>query len=79
KDAAAATSNEAFRAAFDASIAHLVNDNGLLDPLSDRFTAELRRLHSHINSFNPVIQFANRSNMDLKILLRDSDAKGLLF
>ncbi|CAM9735414.1 unnamed protein product, partial [Ectocarpus sp. 13 AM-2016] len=61
------------------SIAHLVNDNGLPDPLSDRFTAELRRLHSHINSFNPVIQFAIRSNMDLKILLRDSDAKGLLF
>ncbi|CAB1107609.1 unnamed protein product [Ectocarpus sp. CCAP 1310/34] len=79
KDAAAAASNEAFRAAFDASIAHLVNDNGLPDPLSDRFTAELRRLHSHINSFNPVIQFAIRSNMDLKILLRDSDAKGLLF
>ncbi|CAN0441545.1 unnamed protein product, partial [Ectocarpus fasciculatus] len=39
----------------------------------------IRRLHSHINSFNPVIQFAIRSNMDLKVLLRDSDAKGILF
>lgn len=39
----------------------------------------LRRLHTHINGFNPVVQFATRSNMDLKVLLRDSDAKGLLF
>lgn len=44
-----------------------------------RFTAEIRRLHTHINSFTPVIQFAIRSNMDLNILLRDSDAKGLMF
>ncbi|CAN0287400.1 unnamed protein product, partial [Scytosiphon promiscuus] len=32
-----------------------------------------------INSFNPVIQFAIRSNMDLKVLLKGIDAKGLLF
>ncbi|CBJ31141.1 conserved unknown protein [Ectocarpus siliculosus] len=42
-------------------------------------SADIRRLHSHINSFNPVIQFAIRSNMDLKVLLRESDAKGILF
>ncbi|CAN0249308.1 unnamed protein product, partial [Ectocarpus fasciculatus] len=75
----AAASNDVFQTAFDESIEKLVGDDGLPDPLSDRFTADLRRLHSHINSFNPVIQFAIRSNMDLKILLRDSDAKGLLF
>ncbi|CAM9446743.1 unnamed protein product, partial [Ectocarpus fasciculatus] len=44
-----------------------------------RLIADIRRLHNHINSFNPVIQFAIRSNMDLKVLLRDSDAKGILF
>ncbi|CAN0223398.1 unnamed protein product, partial [Scytosiphon promiscuus] len=49
------------------------------DADTDRFSVVLRRAHTHINSYNPIIQYCTRSNMDLKVMLRDGDAKGLLF
>ncbi|CAN0265693.1 unnamed protein product, partial [Scytosiphon promiscuus] len=32
-----------------------------------------------VNSYNAIIQYCTRSNMDIKALLRDSDARGALF
>ncbi|CAB1096245.1 unnamed protein product [Ectocarpus sp. CCAP 1310/34] len=49
------------------------------EPESDRFTATVRRLSTHINPYNPIIHFLIRSNMDSKVMLRDSDARGLLY
>ncbi|CAB1108241.1 unnamed protein product [Ectocarpus sp. CCAP 1310/34] len=49
------------------------------EPESDRFTATLRLLSTHINPYNPIIHFLIRSNMDLNVMLRDSDARGLLY
>ncbi|CAB1100401.1 unnamed protein product [Ectocarpus sp. CCAP 1310/34] len=70
----------AFQAAFDASISELDDgDNCNSNPKADRFTAVLRRLGAHINPYNPFIQFVIRSNMDLKVLLEDIDAKGIMF
>lgn len=54
-------------------------DNGLPDPLSNRFTGEIRRLHGHILSFFLVVRFAIRSNMDLKIPLRDVMPRASMF
>ncbi|CAN0506631.1 unnamed protein product, partial [Scytosiphon promiscuus] len=48
-------------------------------PNADRFTVVLRRAHTNINSYNPIMQYCTRSNMDLKVMLREGDAKGLLF
>lgn len=78
-DTAAAAGSSAFKVAFEAAITNLVGDYGRPDPVSDRFNAQFRRQHTHINSLNPIIQFGIRSNMDIKVLLRDSDAKGLLY
>ncbi|CAM9359253.1 unnamed protein product, partial [Pylaiella littoralis] len=47
--------------------------------VAERFTATHRRGHGKINSYHPIIQFCIRSNMDIKALLRDSDARGALF
>lgn len=47
--------------------------------VAERFTANHRREQPLINSYNATIQDCIRSNMDLKALLRDSDAKGALF
>ena len=70
---------QAFQDAFDSCISDLASGNDAPTPTSERFTAVLRRLHTHINPYNPIIAFLIRSNMDLKVLLRDSDAKGILF
>lgn len=67
---------QAFQDAFDECISRLASSSV---PDSDRFTAVLRRLSTHINPYNPIIHFLIRSNMDLKVLLRNSDAKGILF
>eukprot|EP00903_Cladosiphon_okamuranus_P018114 g16669.t1 len=68
---------QAFQQVFDSCVSELASGNGT--PTSERFTAVTRRLHTHINPYNPIIAFLIRSNMDLKVLLRDSDAKGILF
>ena len=31
-----------------------------------------------VNCYNPIIQFCTRSNIDIRVLLRDSDAQGCL-
>ena len=68
----------AFELAFNSTISELGGDDNQ-DANSDRFSAIMRRLSTHINPYNPIIQFLIRSNMDLKVLLRDSDAKGIFF
>ena len=68
----------AFELAFNSVISELGGDDNQ-DANSDRFSAILRRLSTHINPYNSIIQFLIRSNMDLKVLLRDSDAKGIFF
>lgn len=81
-DASAAASNAAFQQAFDDAVADLPDlpdDCRPSAPFSGRFSVEHRRHHTHINSFNPVIQFAIRSNMDIKALLKGNDSKGLMF
>ncbi|CAB1112810.1 unnamed protein product [Ectocarpus sp. CCAP 1310/34] len=78
-DAAAAAANAAFQEAFDNAVADVRQELARSDPVSGRFSVEHKRLHTHINSFNPVIAFAVRSNMDIKVLLKGSDAKGLLY
>lgn len=77
-DTANAAANTAFKEAFDQAITNLVRDDGH-DPVSNRFRAIFRRQHTHTNSFNPIIQFAIRSNMDIKVLPSDSDSKGILY
>lgn len=47
--------------------------------VADRFTANLRREQPMVNTYNAIIQYCIRSNMDIKVLLRDSDARGALF
>lgn len=47
--------------------------------VAERFTAKHRREHRKVNSYNLIIAFCTRSNMDIKALLRDSDARGALF
>lgn len=47
--------------------------------VAERFTARQRREHGKINSYNPIIAFCTRSNMDIKALLSDFDARGALF
>lgn len=66
---------QAFQDAFDSCVSEIDSD----DASGDRFSAVVRRLSTHINPYNPIIAFLIRSNMDLKVLLRDSDAKGILF
>lgn len=78
-DATAAAANTAFQEAFDNATADLRHELGQPDPVSERFSVDHKRLHTHINSFNPVIAFAVRSNMDIKVLLKGSDAKWLLY
>lgn len=73
---AVASDTEA-RRAFDLCATATAAADG--DPEAEQFTAMVRRLHTHVNSYNPIIQYCTRSNMDLKVLLRDSDARGLLF
>eukprot|EP00903_Cladosiphon_okamuranus_P013925 g12952.t1 len=68
---------QAFQQVFDSCVSELAS--GDATPTSERFTAVMRRLHTPINPYNPIIAFSIRSNMDLKVLLRDSDAKGILF
>ena len=70
---------QAFQEAFDSCVSELASGDDDATPFSERFTAVIRRLHTHINAYNPIIAFLIRSNMDLKVLLRDSDAKGILF
>lgn len=59
--------------------------NALLHPtepfptVAERFVATLRREHGKINSYNPIIQYCTRSNMDIKPLLSDGDARGAIF
>ena len=40
---------------------------------------EVRRGSTHINSYNWVIQQCTRSNVDIKVILGDGDARGLLY
>lgn len=69
---------QAFQEAFDTCIAGVSNgDAGATK--TEQFTANVRRLHSHINPYNPIIQFLLRSNMDLKVLLSDSNTKGIFY
>ena len=77
-DASAAASNTAFQKAFQDAVAEVSGGNDPVENSADKFFVEHRRLHTHINSFNPVIQFAIRSNMDIKVLMSGSDSKGLL-
>ncbi|MEP4214428.1 MAG: hypothetical protein ABJL35_03625 [Parasphingorhabdus sp.] len=47
--------------------------------LADQFTVAMRRLSGHVNSYHMLIQYCIRSNMDLTVMRRDSDARGTLF
>ncbi|CAN0539444.1 unnamed protein product, partial [Scytosiphon promiscuus] len=40
---------------------------------------EVRRGSKHIDSYNWVIQQCTRSNMDIKVILGDGDARGLVY
>jgi len=47
--------------------------------VSERKAASLRREHPMVNSNNDIIQYFIPSDMDVKVLLRDSDVRGALF
>lgn len=66
----------AFQDAFDSCISSL-DDSDSDSTKAERFTANLRRLHTHVNPYNFIILFLLRSNTDLKPLLSDSNAKGI--
>ena len=44
-----------------------------------RKAANLRREHPMVSSNNDILQYFIRSDMDMKVLLRDSDVRGALF
>ena len=45
----------------------------------DNCMVEVRRGSTHINSYNRVVQQCVRSNMDIKVILGNGDARGLVF
>lgn len=79
--AAAATAKEdGARCEFeDCAVALATSASGNSASHADRFTAIVRRQSGHVNSYNMLIQYCIRSNMDLTVMLRDSDARGALF
>lgn len=77
--AAKAASEEATAAAVDSNADTESRGKQAFSTVAERFTANQRREHGKINSYNALIQFCIRSNMDIKGLLRDSDARGALF
>ncbi|CAM9277519.1 unnamed protein product, partial [Laminaria digitata] len=64
---------------FDVDSDNVLREDGNFATVAERFTAKHRREHGFVNSFNPIIYFCTRRNMDVKALLRDSDARGALF
>ena len=69
---------QAFQDAFDSCISSL-DDGGTVNTKSEQLTATVRRLSTHVNSHNAIILFLLRSNMDLRVLLSDSHAKGIFY
>ncbi|CAM9426660.1 unnamed protein product [Laminaria digitata] len=78
-DAEGVAARQAFTEAFDPCLTHAADGDTEADTDTDRFSVVFRRAHTHINFYNPIIQYCTRSNMDLKVMLREGDAKGLLF
>ena len=64
---------------FDSDTEEVLRGTKSFATVAERFTAEQRREHGKVNSYNAIISYCIRSNMDIKILLRDSDARGCLF
>ena len=61
---------------FDIDAQEAARGNRKFATVAERFTIKHRREQPMINSYNAVIQYCTRSNMDIKVLLRDSDARG---
>ena len=49
------------------------------DCQNDDFMVDVRRGSTHINSYNWVLQQRTRSSMDIKVILGDGDARGLVY
>ena len=48
--------------------------------LSTREQEELKKKdRADVNCYNPIIQFCTRSSIDIRVPLRDSDARGCLY
>lgn len=67
------------RLQFDHDAAEVVSGKRDFATVTERFTSKHRREQPMINSYNPIIQYCTRSNIDVRVLLRDSDARGALF
>ncbi|CAM9864678.1 unnamed protein product, partial [Laminaria digitata] len=64
---------------FDSETDAVLHGTKSFATVAERFTSKQRREHGKVNSYNPIIAFCTRSNMDIKALLGDSDARGALF
>lgn len=67
------------RLQFDRDAADVASGKQDFATVAERFTSKHRREQPMINSYNPIIQYCTRSNMDIRVLLRDSDARGAMF
>lgn len=76
---AAEEREKAERQQFDSDAQECLSGKQDFATVAERFTAKHRREQPMVNSYNAIIQFCIRSNMDVKVLLRDSDARGAIF
>lgn len=67
------------RQQFDRDAADVVSGKQDFATVAERFTSKHRREQPMVNSYNAIIQYCTRSNMDIRALLRDSDARGAMF